>query len=294
MKALMQAAPPLHVLPWMAYAVAALIVWLAITFPYDALRTRVLSEIGGRSGFHVNAAEWHLEWPFGFTGHRVTISQPRGWDVTVDRLGVSLSVLSLLASQPRLQTTAVLPGRGPSAGGLIEAKVTMSSMTDETPTALTGRVDRVDLTGLKLTGVAQGLLYGTVEQQWRRQQDGRLAAIGDGAWDARIDNLILEQVPLGALKLPTLTLSNVAATVRCKDMTCQLLTLKGEGPDGSFTGSGNFMIGPSLAQTNVDLSLVLAPAAPYVQRLAAVGIPMVAGPMTVKVSGSLLQPAVSL
>lgn len=295
MKAAVQPMPqPLRVTLWALYMCVALVVCVILTFPYDALRDRVLAEIGSRSGLHVGAAEWHLSWPPGFTGHRVTIGQPESWDVRVDRLALAVSVSSLLGGQPRLDVTAMLPGRVPAETGLVEAKMAMSSWSESGSMSLTGRMERVDLGTLKLKGVTQGLLQGTVEQQWQRSSDGHLMPIGEGNWDARVENVVLDRLPLGPLTLPTLTVAKATATVRCKQIECQILTFKGDGPDGSFAGTGKLTLGSSALQTNVELSLVLTPGAGYVQRLAAAGIPMVAGPITVRVSGSLAQPTVSL
>lgn len=294
MKATIHAPQPLHVIPWVLYACLALVAGLVLTFPYEALRGRVLAEISSRSGLRVSAAEWHLGWPLEFKGHRVTIGRPEGWDVLADQLALAVHVPSLLGGQPRLDVTAMLPGRIAAEAGLIEAKMVMSSWHDTGPMSLTGRVERVDLGTWKLKGVTQGLLHGTVEQQWQRSSDGRFIPIGEGNWDARVENVVLDQLPLGTFTLPTLTIAKATVTARCRQMVCQILTFTGEGPDGSFTGTGTLTLGPSVLQTNVALSLALTPGAGYVQRLAAAGIPMAAGPITVRVSGSLAQPTVSL
>lgn len=284
----------LQIVPWVLYTCVALAAAVALTFPYDALRARVLAEIAGHSGLLVSAAEWHLSWPLGFTGHRVTISRPRDWDVRADQLAVTVSVLSLLGGQPRVDVTAMLPGRISAEAGLVEAKMAMSSWSESGSMSLAGRIERIDLGTLKLKGVAQGLLQGTVEQHWQRLSDGRLQPVGDGNWDARIENVVLDQLPIGTSTLPTLTIAKATVALRCKQSECQILTFKGDGPDGSFTGTGTLTLGTSALQTTIELSLVLTPGAGYVQRLAAAGIPMVAGPIKLRVTGPLAQPAVSL
>ncbi len=294
MNAAAQTQQPPSVTPWVLYACAALVVAVVLTFPYDALRTRALAEISSRSGLHITAAEWQLGWPLGFIGHRVTISQPGRWEVRADRVTTSIGVVSLLTGKPRLDATAMFPGRIAAEAGVIEAKVVVSAWDESGSLALTGRLERVDLGTLKLTGVTQGLLQGVVEQQWQRSSDGRLMPIGEGHWDARIDNLVLEQLPVGPLALPTLTIANVTLTIRCQSQTCQVLSFKGDGPDGSVSGTGTLMLGASILQTNMALSLLLAPGPNYVQRLAAAGIPIGAGPITVRVTGPLTQPTVSL
>lgn len=294
MKAAARTQQPLQIVPWVLYACVALIACVVLTFPYDALRARVLAEVGIHSGLRVSAVEWHLGWPLGFTGHRVTISQPGRWDVRADQVATSVSVLSLLAGKPRLDVTAMFPSRVPAEAGIVEAKIVMSAWSESSPVSLTGRLERVDLETLKVKGVAQGRLQGTVEQQWQRSSDGRLMPIGEGNWDARIENVVLDQLPLGTLTLPTLTIAKATVTVRCQQRACQILTFKGDGPDGSFTGTGKLTLGPSALQTNIEISLVLTPGVGYAQRLTAAGIPMVAGPIMLQVAGSLAQPTVSL
>ncbi len=294
MNVAVQTQEPQQIVPWVLYTCVAVIVCAVFTFPYDALRARVLAEISTQSGLHISAAEWQLVWPLGFTGHRVTISQPGRWEVLADQVATSVSVLSLLTGKPRLDVTAMFPGRASAGAGIVEAKMIMSAWAESGPIALTGRLERVDLGTLKLKGVTQGLLQGTVDQQWQRSSDGRLMPVGEANWDARIENLVLDQLPVGPFMLPTLTIAKTMLTVHCQSAVCQVLTFKGDGPDGSVSGSGTVTVGPSVLQTNVALSLTLAPGAGYAQRLAAAGIPMAAGPITVHLTGPLAQPVVSL
>ncbi len=295
MRAAVQSQRPLQIVPWVFYTCVVLVACLALTFPYDALRDRVLAEIGSHSGLRISAVEWRLEWPLGFAGHGVTISRQGGWDIRADQVAVAVNTLSLLGGQPQVDVTATLPNRASAEAGIVHAKMVMSSLTGHDGSmSLTGQVERVDLTTLQLKGVAQGLLQGTFEQQWQRSSEGRLVPIGEGNWDAHAENVLLDQLSLGPLTLPTITIAQATATIHCQQTTCQIVTFKGEGPDGSFTGTGQLVLGPSAPQTTVELSLSLSPNVGFVQRLAAAGIPMVAGPTTIRVSGPLTQPTVSL
>lgn len=289
-----QVQPLLRVLPWAIYLSVALVVCMAFTFPYDILRIRVLEEIRSLTGFRVTAAQWGFGFPLGLIGHEVTISRSEAWDVLADQMAVSLSVPSLLSRQPELNVTALLPSRSSEAPGLVEGKVLLGSWPDSGPLSLAGRMEGVDLGTLKLKGVARGRLHGTIAQQWQRAPDGRLTPSGEGTWGVRLEDLVIERLSLGRFELPALTIVNASGTLHCQQATCQVLTFKGNGPDGSFIGTGTLTLGPSLNETSLAMDLLLTPEPGYVQGLAPAGIPVVAGPVRVQVSGSLAQPSVSL
>lgn len=281
---------------WGLYVVAMAGVFLVLTFPYDALHANLLLHLDRRTGGEVRAERWYLRWPAGIAWDHLSFAAPGLPRLQADQLQLDLSLMSLLQGTPVLEGTARLVEGDEGTDGLIRTRLLFNSWSLNGPAQVTGTVEQLDLSKLPLTGVKKGILKSQFEQRWSDFSNRDRFLAGDGTWQMELTGVTLEQMRFGPLALPPLTLSSLTGKLDCQAGTCRIQTVKGEGPDGAFSGEGTLIPREPAANSQLTLTVSLTLADALRQRL---NLPifqpgMPAIPLRVTISGPLSNLQVSL
>ncbi len=257
---------PRAALGWALYTIAALGVFLALTFPYAQLQARLLDEMARSTGLEVRADRWEPLLPLGIAWRDVSATAPGLPRFGADLVSVHTELWSLV------QGPAILHGQmriqGPQgAGGLITGRLALDRRSPQGPGRLTGSVEQLHLPALSLPLIKQGTLRGTFDQRWTQLASPSEFLRGQGDWQAEVSGLDLEQVPIGPLTLPSVTFTNLKARLHCQDGTCRIEGLQGDGPDGTVSGEGVLTVREPLSDSRLILSLSLTVAETYKRRV---------------------------
>jgi type II secretion system protein N len=279
---------------WATAGVAALVLSLLATFPYDALHARILAEAQRLTGMEVRVADWAVGMPLGLEWRTVTLSKPAWEPVRLAALEARIGLLKALTGGVGLDL--VVKQEEPSAGGLAKGTVTATSWSFAGPVAVKGEVRQVDLSKLVQRYVRHGLLTGDFTHRLDNPQSPAGSLKGEGSWRATVKDLALDQIPIGAGRMLSLAFTSVTAGLACKDEICTVTEMKGDGLDGSFTGEGTVTLQQPLQSSQLALTVTVVPGAGFASKAAALGLPpLPAGtPMTLKVVGPLAQARIAL
>ena len=79
--------------------------------------------------------------------------------------------------------------------------------------------------------------------RWDNAQGAQAALTGEGTVTVEIKDLIVERIAAGASANSSLTFGQIHAALACRDGTCDVTDLKGDGVDGSFSAQGRVPCG---------------------------------------------------
>lgn len=253
-------------LGWALYTIAALGVFLALTFPYAQLQARLLDEVARGTGLEVRADRWEPVWPLGIAWSDVSATAPGLPRFGADLVSVHTEIWSLVQGPAILHGQIRLPGPQ-GAGGLITGRLLLNRWSPQGPGRLTGSVEQLNLPALSLPLIKQGTLRGTFDQRWTQLASPSEFLRGQGDWQAEVKGLDLEHVPIGPLTLPSVTFTSLKARLQCQDGTCRIEGLQGDGPDGTVSGEGVLTVLEPLSDSRLILSLSLIVAEAYKRRV---------------------------
>lgn len=286
-------------LGWSLYTLAAFGACFLLTFPYESLQARLLSEVSGRTGLEVRAEDWDLAGPLGFVWTGVSVTGPDLPRFGADRVAVEAEFLPFLQGQIRLNGHARLASAHGGPGGTITSHLALEGWSGKGPGRLTGTIEQVSLSDLPLPLTKQGILQVTFDQRWKEfEGPDRLKRVwqGQGTWQVEVNGLELEQVPIGPLFLPSVVLARLKTQLRCQDGICKIEGLQGQGPDGMLNGDGVLTLRSPFADSRLVFSLSLTVSEAYKRRVPiAALLPGLPGtPVIVTLSGSLSRLQVAL
>ncbi|MCP9443572.1 MAG: type II secretion system protein GspN [Nitrospira sp.] len=281
-------------LAWIAVGLGTFGFGLVATFPYDALQTRLASELNRATGITIRTTEWSIAWPMGIKWQQVSLNMPE-WDpIELALLQANIGLLQALGGTLTLDVT-VQPDTAPSAGQA-RFSLSASSLTGQGPWSATGRLRHVDLSRFLGRYVSRGAIdsefvHRTGSNHLPSQNIG-----GEGTWKAEATDIAIDRIPLGNGRTLSLTFAKISIGLECRDSTCRVTTLNGEGIDGSFTGEGTLTIQNPLRNSQLALTLTLVPGTGFAAKALPLGLPPlpVGSPLTVKIVGPLAQPRVTL
>ncbi|MEP6600562.1 MAG: type II secretion system protein GspN [Nitrospirota bacterium] len=281
---------------WTLYAVAMAGLFFVLTFPYDSLHATLLAQLAQRTGLEVRSERWTVQWPAGIAWSHLSLAAPGFPALQADRLRLDLSLASLLQGKPVFEGTGRLGTGQEGTDGLIKTKLSLGSWSFTGPAQILGTIEQLDLARLPLAMVKKGILKSQFEQRWSNFSNGQLFLTGDGTWQVELNGVALEQVPVGSLVIPALTLSNLSGRLVCQAGICRIQSLKGESPDGAFTGEGTLIPRDPVVSSHLSLTVTVTIADALRQRLNLPafqpGLP--AMPLRVTISGPLSNLNVSL
>lgn len=282
-------------LAWTGGGVGAVVVFLILTFPYGALQTRIIGEVQRRSGMDIRSTQWTVGFPATLEWRNLTLSKPDWGAVQLALLQAKLGLMKILVGELGIEILIQADAASPNAG-VATGSVTGSSLALDGPLSVKGRLQQVDVPTFARPYVSRGTLSGEFLQRLDAAPVGSSAIKGDGVWKAEIRDLAVDQLPLNNGLTLSVGFARIAAALSCRDAVCDVTELKGEGPDGSFSGEGKIVIQRPMQDSQVVLSMTIVPGAGFASKAAALGIPPLPPgvPMTVKVLGTLAQTRIAL
>jgi type II secretion system protein N len=282
-------------LVWIAIGLGTLGFGLIATFPYDALQTRLASELNRTTGITIRAEEWSVAWPMGIEWRRVSLSLPE-WDpIELALLKANVGLLQALSGTLALDVSARSDAASPAAG-LTRVSLSASSLAAQGPWSAKGRLQRVDLSRLFGRYVSRGVIDGEFAHRAESTHPASQQIAGEGTWKAEATDVAIDRIPMGNGRTLSLTFTTISIGVECRDGVCRVTALNGEGIDGSFTGEGTLTIQNPMRNSQLALTLTLVPGTGFAAKAPALGLPPlpVGLPITVKIVGPLAQPRIAL
>lgn len=283
-------------LAWAVGALASLLFFLFLTFPFGTLQARVLSEFIRATGWDIHAAEWSPGLPLAVEWRDLTWTKPGGASIPVQLMRLNVGIFGLLMGDQAVDAVVQFPGGGQPGTGRATGTVNASSWSFVGPLSLKAHAHQVDLATVIKPYVTRGLLQADVTQRWENRGKDGIAFKGDGSWKAEIKDLVLERIPLGPAAIPSLNFSRVTAALTCHDAVCDITDFKGDGPDGTITAQGRLLLRQPVHATLLEVTVTVLAGAGWAQKAGNLPIPPLppGTPLTVKLGGPVANPKLTL
>jgi len=281
---------------WTAAGVLSFVGFLFLTFPFQALQARILTELTRATGWDIRAAEWSVEWPLGVTWRDLMVSKPSAASFPIESMTMKVDLWAQLAGRRTVDALMHFPGSPQPGAARATGTVTASSWSFQGPTTVKAHLQQIELPSFLKPLVTKGLLRADVNQAWIGNPDGSVLFKGDGMWKAEVADLTLEQIPAGPSRIPSLTFNRVMLTVACHNDHCDVKDFNGEGPDGSVSGQGRLRLMQPIQQTELELSITVQAGAGWAQKSAGLALPPLppGASLTFKLVGTVANPRLSV
>ncbi len=260
---------------WVALSLLLIGIFSAWLFPYDRLQAWALHHWHQRTGLRLTTDSWQFNRPLEFVTQSATMTGPGALRLEATRLSLQLTSSSLWQRSPTFVGSAGLRQDG-SEPGAFSGTLTLGGWSWSSAASLTATLDRLDLSQFGRPSLSGGTLRITADHRWNQADNSQAFIQGAGAWQFDGAGITLRHVPLGAVALPQIRIDSLQAKLRCRDGTCLLEEARGNGPDGSFVGSGvlAMRLPPADSVFDGEFTLSLAQPTPLSMRL------KVAGPLS--------------
>jgi type II secretion system protein N len=277
-------------------SLACFIVFLFLTFPYGPLQSRLLTELNRASGWEVRAADWSVSLPAAIEWHDLVLAGPTIGTIPIEAVRATVGVFQALLGRLVIDYAIQLPGAAPAGVGQATGSLTAGSWSLEGPIAVNGRLQKLDLATVLKPYVSRGTVQGDFMHHWDSAQGAQAALKGEGTVKVEIKDLAVERIAVGASASPSLSFDQIQATLACRDGTCNVTELKGDGVDGSFTAQGRVTLQQPLQQSLLDLTVTVIPGAGFAQKTASLSLPpfQPGTPLTFKLVGPIMNARVAL
>jgi type II secretion system protein N len=277
-------------------SLACFIVFLFLTFPYGPLQNRLLTELNRASGWEVRAADWSVSLPAAIEWHDLVLAGPTIGTIPIEAVRATVGVFQALLGRLVIDYAIQLPGAAPAGVGQATGALTAGSWSLEGPIAVNGRLQKLDLATVLKPYVSRGTVQGDFMHHWDSAQGAQAALKGEGTVKVEIKDLAVERIAVGASASPSLSFDQIQATLACRDGTCNVTELKGDGVDGSFTAQGRVTLQQPLQQSLLDLTVTVIPGAGFAQKAASLSLPpfQPGTPLTFKLVGPIMNARVAL
>ncbi|MGQ0812504.1 MAG: type II secretion system protein GspN [Nitrospiraceae bacterium] len=279
---------------WGLFVSLALLASLAISFPYEALQARLLSEVSTRSGVAITAERWSVAWPLGLEWRHVTFSVPQVGRLEAERVRVTLNVLRSLWGRLVIDVKASVSNGSPPTPGQLTARLILGSWFMNGPGSMSGAVEQVDLPAFAGSLMKRGRLRAEFDQRWNDVASADTFLGADGK--LRIELVDLQIDPLSMQPaLPAVSFAMMKTVLQCKDALCHINEFLGDGSDGSFSGTGQLALRRPMDASVLTLTVAVSPSASFAQRASSLGVPIGSSgaPMTFMLRGPIAKPLVS-
>ena len=281
---------------WGLASLACFIIFLALTFPYGPLQSRLLTEVNRASGWELRAADWSVGLPMAIEWRDVVLAGPTLGAIPVEAVRTTIGVYQALLGRLVLDYAVQLPGASQAGAGRATGSLTVASWSLRGPFVVKGHLQQMDLATVLKPYVSRGTVQGDFMHRWDTAQGADAALKGEGTLKAEIKDLIVERIVAGTSSIPSLTFSRIQAAIACRDAACDVTELKGDGVDGSFTAQGRVTLRQPLQQSLLDLTVTMVPGAGFIQKAASLFLPpfQPGAPLTFKLVGPIMNARVAL
>ena len=284
-----------EVLAWTLGGLALVIVWVLATFPYGALHARLVAELNRATGVEIRVADWTIGLPVRLEWRQITLSRPEWEPIQLARAQAKIGMVQALGGELGLDVSVNLDNTS-SATGLAKGSLVASSFSFTGPVTLQGQVQQVELSTLVPRYVRHGTLNGRFSHRVESGHTTLGSMKGEGTWKAEAADLAVDHIPLGNGRTLALSFGKVVAELACKDSVCEVMELKGDGGDGSFTGTGTITLQQPIQYSQLALTVTLIPGTGFAAKAATLNLisPPPGTPVTVKIVGTLAQARITL
>lgn len=284
-----------ELLAWTIGGICILTLCLIATFPYQLLQHRLVAELKRATGLDIHVADWTIGLPLSLEWRNISLSKPPLDPIGLAVLQTKLGVLQALSGTLGLDVL-VQQDEHTARTGFLKGMLTASSFSLAGPLTLKGQLRQVDLPKFIHRYVTRGTLNGEFSHRVDADQSSPTGMKSEGTWIAEATDLEINQIPLGNGKMLSLTFSNAAAGLSCRNLVCDVTQLRGEGLDGSFEGQGQVTLQPQVLNSQLALTVTVIPGPGFTPKAAALGLPPLppGTPITVKIVGTLAQARIAL
>jgi type II secretion system protein N len=239
---------------WMLYTLMMVAIFLAVTFPYEALHAMFLLRLSERTGMEIHTEEWGVRWPAGIIWAHPSIRVAGLQPIEAEQLQVNVKLSSLLRGQPVLVWSGHIGGHsGPN--GPIKGELSLASWSWNGSAQILGSVEQLDLSQLEFPLVKRGVLRGRFERRWTHLSSAGRSLLEEATWHVELSELALEHLPIGPRSISSLTLSSLSGRLECHSATCRIESLRGETQEGMLSGEGELVWHDSLSTSHLALTL---------------------------------------
>ncbi|MEO6306846.1 MAG: type II secretion system protein GspN [Nitrospiraceae bacterium] len=283
-------------LGWGLASLACFIVFLFLTFPYGPLQNRLLTELNRASGWEVRAADWSVGFPAAIEWRDLVLTGPTIGTIPVEAARAAIGVFQAILGQLVVDYAIQLPGAAPTGVGRATGSLTAALWSLGGPIVVKGRLQELDLASVLKPYVSRGTVQGDFMHRWNNAQGAQAALKGEGTVKLDIKDLVVERIGAGTSANSSLTLGHIQAAIACHDSACDVIELKGDGVDGSFTAQGRVALRQPLQQSLLDLTVTVIPGAGFAQKAANLSLPpfQPGTPLTFKLVGPIMSARVAL
>ena len=283
-------------LGWGLASLACFIVFLFLTFPYGPLQHRLLTELNRASGWEVRAADWSVGLPAAIEWRNLVLAGPTIGTIPIEAARVTIGVFQAILGQLVVDYAIQLPGVAQAGVGRATGSLTAASWSLHGPIDVKGHLQQMDLATVLKPYVSRGTIQGDFMHRWDNAQGAQAALTGEGTVSVEIKDLVVERIAAGASANSSLTFGQIHAALACRDGTCDVTDLKGDGVDGSFSAQGRVTLRQPLQQSLLDLTVTVIPGAGFVQKAASLSLPPFQPgiPLTFKLVGPIMNARVAL
>lgn len=280
---------------WVGGGICLLILCLAATFPYEALHKRIVAELHRATGMDIRVGNWTVGLPLGIEWRNVTLAKSDWAPIQLASLQADVGIMRALSGGLGLDVVIHL-GEASPGGGLANGTLIASSFSLAEPVSVAGRFQQIDLSKIIRPYVGHGMLNGNFSHRVERARAADGTIKGEGTWKAEATDLTIDHIPVGNGRTLSLTFNQASAELACKDSLCEVTGLKGEGPDGSFTGDGNITVQQPIQDSRLALTVTIVSGEGYTSKANTLGLPPLpqGTPITVKIAGTLAQARIAL
>ena len=283
-------------LGWGLASLACFIVFLFLTFPYGPLQHRLLTELNRASGWEVRAADWSVGLPAAIEWRDLVLAGPTIGTIPIEAARVTIGVFQAILGQLVVDYAIQLPGVAQAGVGRATGSLTATSWSLHGPIDVKGHLQQMDLATVLKPYVSRGTIQGDFMHRWDNAQGAQAALTGEGTVTVEIKDLVVERIAAGASANSSLTFGQIHAALACRDGTCDVTDLKGDGVDGSFSAQGRMTLRQPLQQSLLDLTVTVIPGAGFAQKAASLSLPPFQPgiPLTFKLVGPIMNARVAL
>ena len=280
---------------WTVGGVCIFVLCLLVTFPYDLLQTRLVTELKRATGMDVRVADWNMGPPLSLEWRNVSLSKPNMVPIDVASLQANLGLLQAFTGSVGLDVVVQLDEQT-TRTSLAKGTVSSSSFSLAGPLAVKGQLQQIDLSKLIRPYVTHGTLNGQFAHRVDSNQSPTGTMNSEGTWTAEATDLVIDQVPLGGGRTLSLTFSKASAGLSCRNLVCEVTQLKGDGIDGSFDGQGQITIQQPTPNSQLALTVTVIPGPGFASKAGTLGLPSLppGTPLTIKIVGTLAQARIAL
>ena len=283
-------------LGWILASLACFSLFLFLTFPYGPLQNRLLTELNRATGWEVRAADWSVGFPTGIEWHDVVLAGPAIGAIPLEDVRATIGVFEAILGRLVLDYAVQLPGGTQGGAGRATGSLTTASWQLRGPVTVKGHLQQMDLATVLKPYVTSGMIQGDFAHRWDSAQGSNAAIKGEGTVKLEIKDLVIDRIPSGSQSMPSLTFGRIQAALTCRDASCDVTELKGDGVDGSFSVQGHVTLQQPLQQSLLDLAVTVVPGAGFAQKAASFSLPpfQPGTQLTFKLVGPIMNARVAL